>query len=102
MLEPLYALKQDLDMVTNDVQELKHSYDLLDYIAKVVHDSELEQLSQARQMRRMEQRLDAVEQRLDAVEQRLDAVEQRLATIESRLESIEKTLLLITKHLGIS
>lgn len=73
MAEQLFALKRDLDMVIEDVKFLKKSYDLLDYIAKVVHDSELEQLAQAAQMRRIEKRLDV----------------------------IEKTLQLIVKHLGI-
>ncbi|MEK7524534.1 MAG: hypothetical protein AAB588_05915 [Patescibacteria group bacterium] len=57
MTEVLYALKRDLDMVTDDVQNLKRSYNLLDYIAKVVRNSELEQMAQAAQMRRIEKTL---------------------------------------------
>ena len=121
-MHQLYALKDDLDMLTEDVKNLKHGYGLLDYIAKVVHDSELEQLAQAAQMRRMEgrfvviekrldnvekrldaveKRLDAVEKRLDAVERRLDAVEKRLDVMDQRLGKMEKMLQLICEHLGI-
>ena len=114
-MHQLYALKDDLDMLTEDVKNLKHGYGLLDYIAKVVHDSELEQLAQAAQMRRMEgrfvviekrldsveKRLDNVEQRLDAIEQRLDKVEQRLDAMDQRLDKMEKMLRLICEHLGI-
>jgi hypothetical protein len=76
----LFALQRDLDMTNEDVQTLKKSYGLLDYIAKVAYDCQLEQLAQAAQMRRMEARLNV---------------------IETRLDKIEKTLLLIVKHLGI-
>ena len=61
-------------MVTDDVRNLKKSYNLLDYIEKVIRNSELEQGAKAAHMRR----------------------------IEKRLDSIETTLQLITKHLGIS
>ena len=87
MEEPLYAFKRDLDMVTEDVLWLKKSYGLLDYIAKVVRNCELEQLAQAAQMRR--------------IDDRLDGIEERMGKIEERLDKIEHTLALITKHLGI-
>src|SRR3989338_10670389 len=107
-MHQLYALKDDLDMLTEDVKNLKHGYGLLDYIAKVVHDSELEQLAQAAQMRRMEgrfvvieKRLDSVEKRLDNVEQRLDAVEKRLDAVEKRLDAVEKRLDAVEKRLDV-
>ena len=95
MAEQLYALQRDLNMITEDVNQLKKSYGLLDYIAKVVHDSELEQLAQAAQMRRIEVRIDKTEARLDRVEARLDKM-------EVRLDKIERLLLLICNKLDIN
>lgn len=86
-------------MVTSDVQNLKHSYSLLDYIAKVVHDVELEQLAQAAQMRRIEQELHKIT--IDLSNLKAD-VDKRMEAIDKRMEAIEKALTLITKHLGIS
>lgn len=97
----LYALQRDLNMVVQDVEWLKKPYNLLDYIAKVVHDCELEQLAQAAQMRRMENRFKEIEDRLNKVEARLDRVEARLDKIENRLANIENTLDLIVRRLGI-
>ena len=54
-------------MVTDDVQNLKRTYGLVDYIAKVVSDCQLEQMAQAAQMRRIEGRLDTVEKYLLAI-----------------------------------
>lgn len=109
MAEPVYALKRDLDMITLEVENLKNSYDLLDYIAQAVRDVQIEQIVQSERMRRMEERLDRVEERLDRVEERLDRVEERLDKveerldkIEQRLDNIEKMLSLIVKHLGIT
>lgn len=92
MAEVLYALKRDLDMVTDDVQNLKRSYNLLDYIAKVVRDCQLEQMAQAAQMRRIEERMGRIEERMGRIEERMDRIEERM-------EKIEKTLLLIVRHL---
>ena len=57
MAEALYALKRDLDMVTDEVQNLKKGYGTLDYIAGEIHHLRLEQDCQAAQMRRMEKTL---------------------------------------------
>ena len=97
MAEPLYALQRDLDMITDKVYNMERSYNLLDYIAKVVHDCELEQLAQAAQMRRIDQRLAAIEGKLDD----LGDFKQRMEAVEKRLSVIEIHLRLITKHLGI-
>ncbi len=88
MPEQLYALKRDLDMLTRDMDNLKKSYGLLDYIAKVVHDSGLEQMAQAAQMRRMED------------EMRL--MRTVMENTENRLSRVEKNLVIIMKHLGIN
>lgn len=85
MADQLYALQMDLDMVVQDVQELKRSYNLLDYIAKVVRNCEIEQVAQAAQMRRIEERLDAMEKNM-----------------KLEFRKIHSTLALITKHLGIN
>lgn len=61
-------------MVHDDVETLKHSYTLLDYIAKVVRDCQIEQLAQAAQMRRIEGRIDKLEQRMDKIESKLDLI----------------------------
>lgn len=90
----LYALKEDLDMVADDVQNLKKSYNLLDYIAKVVRDCEIEQLAQSAQMRRIESRLTVIEADLLDVKTRLTSVEAKLTNIETNIE-------LIMKHLKI-
>lgn len=109
MAEPLYALKRDLDMMTLEIENLKNSYNLLDYIVKAVRDVQIEQIVQSERIRRMEERLDRVEERLDRVEERLDRVEERLDRVEERLDrveekldKIEKMLSLIIKHLGIT
>lgn len=67
-------------MLTEDQLEMKRSYTLVDYIAKVVGDCELEQMAQGAQMRRMD--------------------EWRRKT-DLRLDKIEISLDLIVKHLGI-
>jgi methyl-accepting chemotaxis protein len=112
---PLYALQRDLDMVTQDVEYLKKSYNLLDYIAKVARNSELEQLAQAAQMRRIEdtmkeiwERMDRMEattkqiwERMDRMENTMEQMSQRMDRMENRMDRIENALLLICKHLGI-
>lgn len=87
MPEPLYALKRDLDMLTDDVQTLKTSYNLLDYIAKVVRNVEIEQLAQAAQMGRMEK---------DIAE-----MKSEIAEMKGEIVEIKETLMLIKKHLKI-
>lgn len=61
MAEQLYALQRDLDMITDDVQNLKRSYNTVDRIGKRFDDLWLEQLAQSAGMRRLEERLDKVE-----------------------------------------
>lgn len=80
MAKALYALNADLDMVIEDVQNLKRSYNLLDYIAKVVHDVELEQLAQAAQMRR---------------------IDAEMVEIRDEMKEMKGMLELIMKHLKI-
>ena len=58
MQEPLYALKTDLDMITDDVHELKRSYNSVDYIAHTVKNLWDEQVCQSEQMRRLEEKMD--------------------------------------------
>jgi hypothetical protein len=94
MADQIFALQRDLDMVTEDVLNLKRSFGLLDYMAKVANDCQLEQLAQGAQMRR-------IEAKLDGYDARFISVESRLNSLEAGFEKMEKTLQLIVKHLGI-
>lgn len=98
MSKQLYALQIDLDMVTQQISELRMSHDKLDYIAKVVHDSELEQLCQAAQMRRMDDKFLEIKLRLNDLDERLTKLEERFNKFEARMESI---LMAICKKLEI-
>lgn len=53
MAPPLFALKEDLDMITQDVATLKSSYTSIDHIARRFDDLWKEQLFQSKQMDRM-------------------------------------------------
>lgn len=94
MAKQLYALQIDLDMVTQQISELRISHDKLDYIAKVVHDSELEQLCQAAQMRRMDDKF------LD-IQLKLNNFDGRLTNLEARMDKMERILMAICKKLEI-
>ncbi len=80
MAGQIYALQRDVDMLTQDMQELKRSYNTVDFIAHTVKNLWDEQVCQAAQMRRME---------------------DRLAKVEDRLVKVEECLAKIIKHLGI-
>lgn len=108
MAEYLYALQRDLDMVTQDVLWLKKSYNMLDYIAKVVRDSKLEQLAQAAQMRRMEEEMKIMREEMkimkaeiSEIKTELGQMKEEISQIKEEVSRIKDTLLLITKHLGI-
>jgi polyhydroxyalkanoate synthesis regulator phasin len=127
MTTNLYALKEDLDMLNTQVQDIKMGYGALDYIVKTVTDLKLEQQFQAVQMRRIEARLDGHDVRfvtleasmdslrqdvdssrndIDCLRQDVDGLRQDMVEFKeytrSRFDAIEATLLLITKHLGIA
>jgi len=92
-------------MLAQDISGLKTSYKAIDRIAKRFDDLWHEQLMQAEQMKRIEDRLKTVEDRLKTVEDRLKTVEDRLGSIENQLEELpamKKLLLLICKKLGIN
>ena len=50
----LYALKEDLDMVVQSVQNLQKGYGALDYIVGTIKKIDDEQTCQSEQMKRME------------------------------------------------
>lgn len=81
-------------MLTQDIQELKKSYNTVDFIAHTVKNLWDEQVCQAAQMRR-------IEDRLAKLEDRMAKVEDRLAKIEDRLAKVEEYLAKVVKHLGI-
>lgn len=95
MAPQLYAFKEDLDMVIQDVQNLKKGYGSLNYFAKIAHDLELEQKCQAGQMKRMEKELRSIRQKFEELAERIDRM-------ETRLDRIEKLLLLICQKLEIN
>lgn len=115
MAEQLFALKKDVDELIEDMQQLKRSYNTVDFIAHTVKNLWDEQQCQSAQMRRIEERLAAIEneQRGQAaqtrrIEERLAAIENeqrgqaaQMRRIEGRLDVLEANVGKIVKHLGI-
>ncbi len=56
-MKQLYALQRDLDMLIDDVKNLKKGYGSLDYIVKMVRDFDVEQLAIGAQLKRVEDQL---------------------------------------------
>lgn len=54
MADQLFALQRDLEELSEDMQQLKRSYNTVDFIAHTVKNLWDEQMCQAEQMRRME------------------------------------------------
>lgn len=67
MADQLYALQRDLDMIIEEVQNLKRTYNAVDKIAKQFDDLWQEQLAQGAQMRRIEERLDSIDKILGLI-----------------------------------
>ncbi len=97
----LYALQSDLDMLTQDVHELKRSYNSVDYIAHTMKNLWDEQVCQGAQMRRMETRMAEIETVLSAIGKEQARHAMRLDKLEQRMSKIEEFLGKIVKHMGI-
>jgi len=78
MPEPLYALKEDLDMVTHDVTELKRAYISVDFIAGKFKDLHDEHIFQAQQVGRLENDVRYIKRRTDRIEKLLVLICQKL------------------------
>lgn len=130
MNKPLFALKSELDMLTDQVYQLKRSYDLLDSIAEIVHTIETELTILSEQMRRLEKEQGNQSERFSRLEERLkplsyvmelipnfqleqatqslrlrrleESFEQFEKDVSRRFSSIEANLQLIVKHLGLA
>lgn len=94
MAEQLFALKRDVNELMEDMQQIKRSYNTVDFIAHTVKNLWDEQQCQAAQMRRIEERLDKVEEGMRILRERMDRIEERLNALEVNMEKI-------VKHLGI-
>jgi len=87
MAEQLYALQCHVDELIKDMQELKHSYNSVDFIAHSIKYLRDEQVCQSEQMRRMEE---------DIRELKTDS-----QFVKDQLSLMFQQLKLITNHLGI-
>lgn len=86
---PLFALKEDLDMIIQDVYELKHAFNSIDEIAGRFKDMHDEQTCQAEQMRRIEGRLDIIEHRLDKNDLRMDRIEKDIGILKTDVAGLK-------------
>ena len=64
MTTPVFALKKDLEMLTDQVQDLRRSYILLEYMAKMMRGYEDEQRKQSTKIEGFEIRFDTIEQKV--------------------------------------
>ncbi|MEK9132210.1 MAG: hypothetical protein AAB606_00670 [Patescibacteria group bacterium] len=101
MAGQLFALKRDVDELSQDMKELKRSYNTVDFIAHTVKNLWDEQQCQAAQMRRIEGRLDVLEAEVKKINGRLDSLEVRMDRLEAKMDRLEELVIKIVKHLGI-
>ncbi len=122
MDKPLFALKDDLDMLAEKVQQLYIGFTQLDWIVQKMKKLDEELTCQGEQMRRiekwmygtdekiqsldqivnrLEQRIDGLEHRMDSLEHRMDSLERRMDSLEHRMDKMEILLILICKKLKI-
>lgn len=101
MAEPLYALQRDLDMITDEVHNLNRSYNLLDYIAKVVRDCQIEQLAQAAQMRRMEGDIAGLKGDVVELKQDMSSVKEILYLLTKNVDVLTKKVDVLTKNVDV-
>jgi hypothetical protein len=90
-MEQLFALKRDLDMVTQDVKNLQLGYGALDYITQIVRKLDLELMAQNVQMKRIEA----------AMFDWAPKMEKRVENLENGMEVLKGQLSKITVHLKI-
>lgn len=100
MAEQLFALKRDLDMVTQDVQILKNSYDSIDYIAGKFKDLWDEQTCQSAQMDRMAEDIKKITIRLNEVDGRLDRIEGDIKGLKSDMAELKSDMKFIKARLS--
>lgn len=89
MVQQLYALKRDLDMLTSDVNNLKRSYNTVDFIAHTIKNMRDEQICQGEQMRRLEQDMKFRDKQMQCVVDDVSELKARVSQLEVRVTKIE-------------
>lgn len=89
MVQQLYALKRDLDMLIEDVNNLKRSYNTVDFIAHTIKNMRDEQICQGEQMRRLEQDMKFRDKQMQCVVDDVSELKARVSHLEVRVARLE-------------
>jgi archaellum component FlaC len=88
-MEQLFALKRDLDMVTQDVQQLKKGYTSLDFIAHTVKNMWDEQVCQSEQMTRIEVDMKNMYEHMDGITEEQARQSEQMTRMEGDIKGLK-------------
>lgn len=102
MAEQLYALQRDVDKLSKDMQELRCSYTIVDFIAHNVKNLWDEHVCQAEQMKRMEEDIREIKSDVSQIKSDVQQLKLDVQFLKDQLVLVFQQLKLITDHLKLT
>ena len=111
MDKPLFALKDDLDMLAEKVQQLYIGFTHLDWIVQRIKRLDEELTCQGEQMRRMDEYMQITTERMQRMEKqmglmgteiaKISGLETKISGLETKISRLEINIGKIMTHLKI-